>query len=106
MCGARWPATLSTGAHRCARCAHEVAAALVSSQREQRKASMAAAAAARTEPGARPAVQTAIRSKKVRITLDLTPELYRELTRWAESAAITLDVPRVSLADAVRAMIR
>jgi hypothetical protein len=83
-----------------------VAVALVSSQREQRKASMAAAAAARTEPGARPAVQTAIRSKKVRITLDLTPELYRELTRWAESAAITLDVPRVSLADAVRAMIR
>lgn len=78
----------------------------MSSQREQRKAQMAAAAAARTEPGARPAVQTAIRSKKVRITLDLTPELYRELTMWAESAAITLDVPRVSLADAVRAMIR
>jgi hypothetical protein len=78
----------------------------MSSQREQRKAQMAAAAAARTEPGARPAVRTAIRSRKVRITLDLTPELYRELTMWAESAAITLDVPRVSLADAVRAMIR
>jgi hypothetical protein len=80
--------------------------AVVSSQREQSKARMAAAAASRTEPGARPAGRTAIRSKPVRITLDLNPELYRELTMWAESAAITLDVPRVSLADAVRAMIR
>jgi hypothetical protein len=74
--------------------------------REQRKAQMAAAAASRTEPDARPAGRTAIRSKPVRITLDLSPELYRQLTRWADSAAITLDVPRVALADAVRAMIR
>ena len=78
----------------------------MSTQREQRKAQMAAAAARRTEPGARPAGQTAIRSKPVRITLDLNPELYRQLTMWADSAAITLGVPRVSLADAVRAMIR
>ena len=42
----------------------------------------------------------------VGITLDLNPELYRQLTAWADSAAVTLDVPRVSLADAVRAMIR
>ena len=42
----------------------------------------------------------------MRITLDLSPELYRQLTNWAASAAITLDVPRVALADAVRAMIR
>jgi hypothetical protein len=74
--------------------------------REQRKAQMAAAAARRTEPDARPAGRTAIRSKPVRITLDLSPELYRQLTRLADSAAITLDVPRVALADAVRAMIR
>ena len=74
--------------------------------REQRKAQMAAAAARRAEPDARPAGRTAIRSKPVRITLDLSPELYRELTRLADSAAITLDVPRVALADAVRAMIR
>ena len=78
----------------------------MSTQREQRKAQMAAAAARRTEPGARPAGQTAIRSKPVRITLDLNPELYRQLTGLADSAAITLGVPRVSLADAVRAMIR
>jgi len=83
-----------------------VLGAAMSTQREQRKAQMAAAAARRTEPGARPAGQTAIRSKPVRITLDLNPELYRQLTVWADSAAITLGVPRVSLADAVRAMIR
>jgi len=38
--------------------------------------------------------------------LDLSPELYRQLTVWADAAAIELGVPRVSLADAVRAMIR
>ena len=74
--------------------------------REQRRAQMAAAAARRTGPDASPAGRTAIRSKPVRITLDLTPELYRQLTQWADSAAVALDVPRVSRADAVRAMIR
>ena len=67
---------------------------------------MAAAAARRAEPDARPAGQTAIRSKPVRITVDLSPELYRQLTQWADSAAVALDVPRVPLADAMRAMIR
>ena len=74
----------------------------MTTERERRKAQMAAAAARRTEPGAAPAGKTAIRSKPVRITLDLSPEL----TRWAHSAAIELDVPRIALADAVRAMIR
>jgi hypothetical protein len=78
----------------------------VTTQREQRRAQMAAAAARRAEPGAGPAGRTAIRSKPVRITLDLSPEMYRQLTAWADSAAVTLDVPRVSLAEAVRAMIR
>lgn len=75
-------------------------------ERELRKAQMAAAAARRTEPDARPAGRTAIRSKPIRITLDLSPELYRELTGWADFAALELGVPRVSLADAIRAMIR
>ena len=75
-------------------------------ERELRKAQMAAAAARRAEPDARPAGRTAIRSKPIRITLDLSPELYRQLTKWADSAAIELGVPRVSLADAMRAMIR
>jgi hypothetical protein len=78
----------------------------MTTQREQRKAQMTAAAARRTESGAGPAGRTAIRSKPVRITLDLSPELYRQLTQWADSAAIALDVPRVALADAMRAMIR
>jgi hypothetical protein len=75
-------------------------------ERELRKAQMAAAAARRAEPDARPAGKTAIRSKPVRITLDLSQELYREFTQWVDSAAVTLDVPRVALADAMRAMIR
>ena len=78
----------------------------MTTQREQRKAQMAAAAARRSQPAARPAGRTAIRSKPVRITLDLSPELYRQLTRWTDSAAVELDVPRIALADAVRAMIR
>jgi hypothetical protein len=53
-----------------------------------------------------PPGQTAIRSKPVRITLDLSPELYRQLTEWVDSAAVTLDVPRLALAEAMRAMIR
>jgi hypothetical protein len=78
----------------------------MTTQREHRKAQMAAAATRRTTPDAGPAGRTAIRSKPVRITLDLSPELYRQLTQWADSAAVTLDVPRVALADAMRAMIR
>jgi hypothetical protein len=78
----------------------------MTAQREQRKAQMAAAAARRADADARPAGRTAIRSKPVRVTLDLSPELYRELTRLADSAAVTLGVPRVPLADALRAMIR
>ena len=80
----------------------------MSAQRERdlRKAQYAAAAGRRAEPAAPPAGKTAIRSDPVRITVDLSPELYRELTVWADTAAITLGVPRVSLADAVRAMIR
>ena len=78
----------------------------MTTERERRKAQMAAAAARRTEPDARPAGKTAVRSKPVRVTLDLSPELYRQLTRWAHSAAVELDVPRVALADMVRAMIR
>ena len=44
--------------------------------------------------------------KPARITLNLPPELYRQLTRWADSAAETIDVPRVGVQDALRAMVR
>jgi hypothetical protein len=78
----------------------------MTAERERRKAQMSAAAARRAAPEATAAGRTAIRSKPVRITLDLSPELYRQLTQWADSAAVALDVPRIALAEAVRAMIR
>src|SRR5947209_19898266 len=78
----------------------------MSTPREQRKAQMTAAAARRTEPDARPPGRTAIRSKPVRITLVLSPELYRRLTEWRASAAVALDVPGVPLAGGGRGLIR
>ncbi len=41
----------------------------------------------------------------VRVTLNIPPELYRQLRKWADSAADDLGVPRVSQQDALRAMI-
>ena len=78
----------------------------MTTEHDRRKAQMAAALARRAGPSPSPAGKTAIRSKPVRVTLDLSPELYRELTRWVGSAAVALDVPRVALADAMRAMIK
>jgi hypothetical protein len=43
--------------------------------------------------------------KPARVTLNLPPELYRQLTRWADSAAETMNVPRVGVQDALRAMV-
>ena len=65
---------------------------------------------ARTAPEAKPAGQTAVRTKPVRITVDLDPADYTALNRWIESAAIAIDpdaVPfrRLSQSAAVRAMI-
>lgn len=72
---------------------------------EARKARMARAASRRIEPDAAPAGRTAIRSKPVRITLDLDPEVYRALQEWTAKAARDLDVPKVTNAQALRAMI-
>lgn len=76
------------------------------SSREARKARMAAAAARRAEPEAKPAGRTAIRSKPVRITVDLSPSAHRELSAWTTAAAAELDVPRLPMADAIRAMVK
>jgi hypothetical protein len=75
------------------------------SEREARKARMAAAAASRTTETAPPAGRTGIRTAPVRVTLNIPPELFRQLSHWLESAADTLDAPRVSQQDALRAMI-
>ncbi len=58
-----------------------------------------AAAAAPASPAAAPA-------RPARITLNMPPELYRQLQRWAGDAAEALDRPRVGVQDALRAMIR
>jgi len=44
-------------------------------------------------------------TKRVRITLDLDPAQYRDLQRWIASAAVAAGKSRVSLAEALRAMI-
>jgi hypothetical protein len=44
--------------------------------------------------------------KPARVTLNLPPELYRQLARWCDSAAVAVDSPRVSIQDALRTMIR
>ena len=57
---------------------------------------------------AAPAVQTAQTrpAPTHRVALNLPPELYRQLQRWADDAAEQLDRPRVGVQDALRAMIR
>lgn len=57
-------------------------------------------------PAAAPAPQRTEPVKPARVTLNLPPELYRQLQRWTDSAAETLDVPRVGVQDAMRAAIR
>lgn len=67
---------------------------------------MAAAAAGRLDSDNAPGQKTAIRSAPARVTLNLPPALYRDIERWALDAADTLSMPRVSIQDALRAMIR
>jgi hypothetical protein len=78
----------------------------VSTDREARREARRRAAHRRTEPDAAPAGETALRSKPVRITIDLAPELYRQLTRWTASAAEEIDAAKLPLAEVVRACIR
>ena len=45
-------------------------------------------------------------SKPVRVTLNFPPDLFRQLDHWTRDAADATDRPRVSIQDAVRAMIQ
>jgi hypothetical protein len=51
------------------------------------------------------AVAAVPQDRKARVTLNLEPAMYRQLTRWADEAADAIGVPRVGVQDALRAMI-
>lgn len=78
----------------------------MSTDRERRREARRRAAHRRTEPDAAPAGETALRSKPVRITVDLAPEAYRRLTRWTNDAAEEIDVAKLPLAEVARAAFR
>lgn len=67
---------------------------------------MSATAASRQDR-AKPAGRTAIRTKPIRITLDLKQADYDALNRWTASAGAELGQPvsRLTLARSLRAMI-
>ncbi|GAA2738978.1 hypothetical protein [Actinocorallia aurantiaca] len=73
---------------------------------EARREAAQRAAARRVDRDAAPAGQTAVRSKPVRITVDLVPQLHRRLSAWTHQAALDLDAPRLPLAEVMRAFIR
>ena len=79
---------------------------MATNEKDARREARRRAAHRRTEPDAAPAGETALRSKPVRITIDLAPELYRRLTRETSTMADEIDAAKVSHADLVRAMIR
>lgn len=79
---------------------------MATSESERRREARRRAAHRRVEPDAAPAGETALRSKPVRITVDLAPELYRRLSRLTGQAAEEIDAAKVSTADLMRAYIR
>jgi hypothetical protein len=46
------------------------------------------------------------RTRPVRTTVDMPPDLHRKLKRWAVDAAEHLDVVEVPLAEVVRVLVR
>lgn len=71
-----------------------------------RKGRITAAAARRAEPDAPAPGTTARRAKPVRMTVEIPPALHRELTAWTRDQMLELDLTRLTISDAVRAMIR
>lgn len=70
-----------------------------------RRSNMATAAANRAS-GVRPQAAMTERTKPHRVTLDLDPALFRDLNRWIATAAVEADRPRLSLAEALRAIVQ
>lgn len=76
----------------------------MSAEAQQRREARQRAARQRTAPEAAPAGATAIRSKPVRITVDLAPELYATLTRLTNQSAMDL-ARKLTQSDLIRALI-
>jgi hypothetical protein len=76
----------------------------MSTNKDALRARMARGSANRDE-GTKPPLTAVQNTAPARVTLNLPPRLFRELSRWADDAAADLDVPRVGIQDAVRAMI-
>lgn len=74
-----------------------------SAQREERMA-RAAAGRDRGEPG-RPRRASEVRTKPVRLTVDMPPALHRRLKAWTAFAARQLDVADVPAAEVVRVLV-
>ena len=90
-CARVWPADGSTGKPRY----------VYGTTREQVTAKLAVITAA---DGALEAGKAVV-AKPVRVTLNIPPELYRQLRRWTGTAADEIGAPQVSQQDALRAMI-
>lgn len=71
-----------------------------------REARMMRAAAGRQEETPAPRRPATVRTKPVRTTVDMAPELHRKLKRWLGGAADELEVADVPLADVVRVLVR
>jgi hypothetical protein len=70
----------------------------------QRAERMRRAAVGRDED--RPAPRGTVRTRPVRTTVDLAPELHRALKRWTSDAAEEVGVPELPLAAVMRVLIR
>jgi hypothetical protein len=67
---------------------------------------MARAAAGRQDDAPKPKRSATVRTKPVRTTVDMAPELHRRLKRWLADAADEIEVTDVPLADVVRVLVR
>jgi hypothetical protein len=55
---------------------------------------------------AAPSPERVARTKKVRISLDLAPQLYRDLSTWTDQTADALGRSRITHADTLRVLVR
>jgi hypothetical protein len=71
-----------------------------------RRTGIAAAAGRRAESSAPAPGGPAARAKPVHMSVDIPPELHLQLTAWTRDQMIALNLTRLTISDAIRAMIR